>query len=657
MRRNTLFALVACAFSSVLSVALTAQTVVSPSGEVAFELSQNGVLEYRVEYQGNLSIIDALIQLELSDGTIIGDEVEVIEVIRTSHDETWQPVVKGRRAEIIDHYEQIEVKLLDHSLGVKQPREFSIIVRAYDDGVAFKYIVEGRNKKEQIGLIEENTEFRIQENPVCWAADYLSFVSHQEQPFDKKLLGEIPSDAFIGSPLLIQMPEDQGYMAITEGALVDSSAFYLCGAAPTVKTNAVRTKISTYQGKSPKVLQVGRLESSWRVVMLAEKLTDLFTNDIILNLNEPCAIEDPSWIDSGKMAWDHWWSGGVVMNTETIKEYIQLAADMGWKYQLIDWQWYGQYDRATANMLTMNPDVNMDEVRQFAKEKGVKLWLWLYWTDVNREDGYLEAFKQFEEWGISGIKIDFMRRDDQWMVNWYHKIVKAAADHKLMVDFHGAYKPTGWRRTYPNLMTREGVLGQEYSKWSELVTPEHNCTILYTRNLLGEMDYTPGGFLNHHPETFKMARIEGGRSHVMGTRAHNLALFVVYESPITCVCDHPTSYEGEPGVDLLKEIPTVWDETVAIDGAVGEFGIIAKRSGDTWYLGAIGNSEPRELEVDLSFLPEGRYQTKQWVDGPDASEDATDLSVSEAIVNAGSRLELKFARGGGAVAKFQLIEK
>ena len=213
------------------------------------------------------------------------------------------------------------------------------------------------------------------------------------------------------------------------------------------------------------------------------------------------------------MAWDHWWTGDVKMDTATIKEYIQLAADMGWPYQLIDWQWYGPFNKADADITKVNPAVDMDEVRRFAKDKGVRLWLWLYWTDADRNSAYQKAFALYEQWGIAGIKIDFMNRDDQDMVNWYEKLTRAAAEHHLMIIFHGAFKPTGMIRTLPNQVTREGILGNEYNRWSARVTPEHKLTLPFTRFLAGPADFTPGGFLNRQRDQFK---VDGKAAQVQG---------------------------------------------------------------------------------------------------------------------------------------------
>jgi alpha-glucosidase len=322
-----------------------------------------------------------------------------------------------------------------------------------------------------------------------------------------------------------------------------------------------------------------------------------------------------------------------------------LAADMGWPYQLIDWQWYGEPEKPDADITTVTASLDMDEVRRFAADHGVRLWLWLHWTDVDRNDAYLKAFPLYEEWGIAGVKIDFMDRDDQEMVNWYEKITRAAAEHHLLVNFHGAFKTSGFDRTFPNQMTREGILGNEYNKWSARVTPEHKLTLPFTRYLAGPADFTPGGFLNRQPGQFKPQN----PTLVQGTRAAELALLVVYDSPVCCVCDHPDHYRDQPGADFLKIVPTVWDDTRVVDAAVGRHLVVARQSGDRWFLGALTDRQPRRLTVPLDFLADGQWKLTLWKDAPDADVDAEHLVTEQRTVAADDVLTLELAPAGGCV--------
>jgi len=642
MNRQVVLCLASAALAGVQTT--RGEVVSSPSGQIRATVETSGGLAYRVEAFGKVVIARSALALEFEGKAPLGANVRIVGREVRTHDETWKPVVPGRRSEIRDHYNEMTLQLEEAG---EPGRRFDLCVRAYDGGVALRYEFPQQQAMPTFRLVHERTRFHFAQDLTCWAAKYPGFVSHQEEYYLKARLSQIGPEDFVGGPLLVQAA-DNLYLAITEAALVDYAGMYLArdDSAPKDGVTLV-SRLARQQGRANVVSTRLPKRTPWRVIMVARQPVKLLENEMVLSLNSPCAIEDPGWIEPGMMAWDHWWSGGVQMDTATIKQYVQLAADMGWKYQLIDWQWYGPFNKPDSDITTVNPAVNMDEVRRLARQKGVRLWLWLYWTDVDRADAYLEAFPLYEKWGIAGVKIDFMQRDDQEMVAWYHKIVKKAAEHHLMVDFHGAYKPTGWRRTYPNLMTREGVLGNEYNGWSRRVTPEHKCTIALTRNLLGEMDFTPGGFLNRTRETFRPKR----PTQTQGTRAQELALLVIYESPILCVCDHPDHYRDQPGVDFLKLVPTVWDETVGINGQVGQFVTVAKRNGEVWMLGTITDWTARQQEIPLDFLGEGPYEATIWRDGPDAAKNAEDLVRETKTVTSKDRLTLALAPGGGAVVR------
>jgi alpha-glucosidase len=398
------------------------------------------------------------------------------------------------------------------------------------------------------------------------------------------------------------------------------------------------------------------VETPWRVLMIGDEPGRLIESNIILNLNPPSKIADTSWIRAGKSAWD-WWSGEIVegatfkpgMNTATMKHYIDFASESGFPYMLIDAGWaaapgsrpddYAQL----ADITKVNADVDMPELLRYAKQKNVRIWLWSHWTSV---DKYMDqAFPLFEKWGIAGVKIDFMNRDDQWMTGFYRRVVESAAAHHLMIDFHGAYKPDGLRRTYPNLITREGVMGKEYSKWSARVTPVHNTTLPFTRMLAGPMDYTPGAFGNSNRENFI------GRNAMpmaLGTRAHELALFVVFESPFEVVCDYPEHYKGQKAFDFIKQVPATWDEVRVLNGRPMEHISLARRSGQDWYVGSLTNWQERDVRLPLSFLGAGKYIAEIYADAPDAAVDATHSTFSTNPVDSTTILKVHMAPGGGS---------
>jgi alpha-glucosidase len=288
----------------------------------------------------------------------------------------------------------------------------------------------------------------------------------------------------------------------------------------------------------------------------------------------------------------------------------------------------------------------MAEVRRFAAEKGVKLWLWVHWSDLDRR--LEDAFALYESWGIVGVKVDYMQRDDQAMVQWYERVVRTAANHRLMVDFHGAYKGTGEQRTWPNLMTREGVLGNEWNKWSREATPEHNVTIPFTRMLTGPMDYTPLGFLNRTAADF----VPTSPTQVQTTRTHQLAMLIVYESPIICICDLPEHYKGQPGFDFVPGLPTTWDESKVVSGEIGEHVAMARKSGRSWYLGVMNGAGKRTVKVPLDFLGGGTYSMKLIADAPDAASNAERVAESTQEVRSDESFKFTLTAGGGAVARF-----
>jgi DUF1680 family protein len=374
-------------------------------------------------------------------------------------------------------------------------------------------------------------------------------------------------------------------------------------------------------------------------------------NYLPLNLSPPCAIADTSWIQPGKAAWD-WWSGSYAkdvpfepgMNTATMKHYIDFAAASKLEYMLVDdgWCMSGKEERS-GDILKFRPEVNIPEIIAYGKQKGVKTLLWLDWYLLDPKMD--EAFALYEKWGAAGVKVDFMNRDDQEMVAFYDKCIRKAAEHRLTVDFHGAYKGTGLRRTYPNLLTREGVMGMEFCKWSERVTPEYDVTIPFTRMLAGPMDFTPGAFDNTAKGKFK---IKGVAPMSQGTRCHQLAMYVVYESPLVMVSDYPESYKNQKGFEFIEKVPSVWDESKVLAGEPAKFIVMARRNGDKWYLGAMTNWDARDIEIPLGFLGQGEFEAQVFADGADADQVATSVAIKTQTVKPTETLKLHLAPGGGA---------
>jgi alpha-glucosidase len=630
----------------------TASTVTSPDGEIVVTIQHDGKLTYAVSADGREILAPSQLGLMLYDGSLLGSNVELVDASTKSVDSTWENPF-GKRRTVRNHYNELTLNLFDRT---SKKFTFQVILRAFDDGVAFRYVVPAQADLKEIILYRDLTEFKFRGDHVCYAGEHeKKFRSSQEWEFKRQHLSDIKPESVKGLPVLIQTPA--AWVAIAEADLLDWSGMWIAGAEKSSKEeNSSAGPVTLVAKLAPRLDGEGLVKaatpcrSSWRVLAIARQPSQLIESEIIRNLATPSKLTDTSWIKPGKMAWDHWWTGDTIMDTATIESYIQLAADMGWPYQLIDWQWYGTPDKPEADITHVIPALDMDAVRKFAKEHNVRLWLWLHSNDVDRNDAWKQAFPLYEQWGIAGVKIDFMDRDDQEMVNWYEKITAAAAEHHLMVNFHGAFKTSGFDRTYPNQVTREGIMGNEYNKWSTRVTPEHKLTLPFTRFLEGPADFTPGGFLNRQPSQFKT---NVKPTQVQGTRAAELALFVCYDSPVCCVCDLPEHIRDQPGADFLKIVPTVWDETLALDGAVGEHLVMARRSGDDWYLGAMSAGDAREIPVKLAFLGKGQWKLTLWHDAQDSDQDAEHLASEEQMVSAGNTLMLKLAPNGGSVGRFQ----
>jgi alpha-glucosidase len=636
------------------------QTVRSPDESIELEVSIGGPLAYSVRVNEQPLIVAAQLGLKLRDGTTFGRNVELVSATHQSQDSTWENPF-GKRRIVRDQHNQLNLLLRERSA---EGRTFSVVFRASNDGVAFRYELLSQPGMREFVLEQELTEFAFVDDYSCYAGEQeKGFVGPQEWEFARRRLSDIKPDSIIGLPVLVETPT--AWVAVAEADLLDWAGLWLGGVElpPKAEDSVAKTLFSPIQHApvtliaklAPRPDEKGLVtaktphRSPWRVLMIGRHPGRLIESELIRTLSTPSALKNSSWVKPGMIAWDHWWTGDTVMDTATIKKYIQLAADMGWPYQLIDWGWYGESNKPESDITKAVQSLDLEEVRRFAQEKGVRLWLWLHWNDVQRNDAYQKAFPLYQEWGIAGVKIDFMERDDQQMVLWYEKVTRAAADRQLMVNFHGAFKPSGFDRTFPNQITREGVLGNEYNKWSARVTPEHKLTLPFTRCLLGPADFTPGGFLNRQPAQFQSQK----PTLVQGTRAAELALFVVYDSPLACACDHPDHYRNQPGADFLKIVPTVWDETRVLEGTVGEFLAMARQSGDDWFLGAVTNSKPRELGITLDFLPPGRWKMRLWKDAADADENASHLATEERSVRTGDAIMIRLAPAGGCVARFQ----
>lgn len=627
--------------------------VSSPNGAVKITVSlhggttTSGTPTYRVTYRGKPVITDSPLGLDFAGADALDRDLEVSSVARQGHDSTWENRFGAKRW-IPDRYQQLTVSLRER----RAPRRrVDLVFRAYDEGAAFRYVLPQQDGLTEFTISSENTEFRFARPAHGYVLNMGRFNTHNEAELPRLPLSEIKPTSIINLPLLVEL--DGGpWVGLLEADLTNYAGMYV-GGVPHV-ADAVSVRLSTPPGRRAEQAVIGRTPAAtpWRVLMIAPTPGQLIeTNYLILNLSAPLALADASWIKPGKSAWD-WWSGSVAknvsftpgMNTATMNHYVDFAAARHLQFMLIDAGWYKEStDRVQGNLLEPIPEINIPEIVAHAKSKGVGVLLWVEWRSFDRQ--LEQATALFERWGVAGVKVDYMNRDDQEMVNLYEKWVKKAAEHHLTIDFHGAYKPTGLRRTYPNLLTREGVMGMEYNKWSERTTPEHNVTIPFTRMLAGPMDFTPGGFRNAARGQFQVRDME---PMTQGTRAHQLAMYVVYESPLVMVSDYPEAYEGQPGITFIERVPVVWDDTKVLGGEPARYVAMARKAGETWYLGAMTNWDARDLSYPLSFLGSGAYDVEVFADGPNADKEGTDLRIAKQRLTSRDTLSLHLAPGGGA---------
>jgi alpha-glucosidase len=628
-------------------------SVVSPNGQIAFALSDHGPagLVYSVEFHGKPLMAESKLGLQLVGQPPLGPGMKLTGAQPESADQSYTLPV-GKTREVRNHYYGVRADFVDRA-----GRTMSIEVRTFDDGVAFRYLVPKQPQIGQTRIAHELTEFAYAKDASTYPLILDGYQSSWEDEYQLRNVSGLHKDWLIALPFLANVP-GVGWVAITEADIEHYSGMYLRKSGG-MGTCRVQADLSPHADRAGNIDPGYAVEtatpfsSPWRVLMIADEPGKLIESNIVLNLNPPSQIADTSWIHAGKSAWD-WWSGDAApsltvkpgMNTATMKHYIDFASASGFPYMLIDAGWAAKSAAGSAprqdDITRTSPDIDMPELLRYAREKNVKLWLWAHWTSV---DKYMDqAFPLFEKWGVAGVKIDFMNRDDQWMVDWYRKVVATAAQYHLMIDFHGAFKPDGLRRTYPNLLTRESVMGKEYLKVTARVTPAHNATLPFTRMLAGPMDYTPGAFGNTNLVNFVPRQF---MPMGLNTRAQELALYVVFESELEMVSDYPEHYAGQKEFDFLKRVPCTWDEVRAIGGVPMQWITLARRSGNDWYVGSLTDWDARDVKVPLTFLGDGKYIAEIYADAPDAADEPTHTVLTHQTVDRTTVLDVHMVSGGG----------
>lgn len=634
-------------------------TLQAPDGKLKAVISLSDIVEYSVFHENDIMLEKSAISMTMTDGTSFGKKAKLSASSTKTINESFEASVYKRK-KVVDNYNELTLKFKGN---------YNIIFRAYNDGIAYRFV---STSKKPFTVKSEQAEFNFPANNKAYIA-YANargtleqqFQNSFEQPYHYIALSEWDKERLGITPLLVERVNEKK-ICITEADLMDYPGMFLY---PGEKKNSLKGTFAPY----PKEIEQGGHNNlqgmvksrenylakytkgtsfPWRALIVSTKDSELADNDMVYKLATP-PKGDFSWIKPGKVAWD-WWNDwnlyGVDfragINNETYKYYIDFAADHGIEYVILDEGWAVNLK---ADLFQVVPEIDLKELIRYADQKNIGLILWAGYYAFNKD---IEGIcKHYSEMGIKGFKVDFMDRDDQPMVDFHRRGAEIAAKYKMLIDYHGTYKPTGLHRTYPNVINFEGVNGLEQLKWSgiELDQVKYDVLIPFIRQIAGPMDYTQGAMRNATKGNYRQVHNE---TMSQGTRCRQLAEYVIFESPLNMLCDNPSNYIREPEcTEFIATIPTIWDNTVALDSKIGKYVAIARQTGDYWYVGALTDWDARNLELDLSFLGSGNFRGEVFKDGINADRAARDYKKEVIDIPANRILPISMAPGGGYVIK------
>ena len=635
--------------------------VTSPNGKIVVDVTAQAVLMWSVKHDGQVILEPSPLGLELQDGEILGAEPKISSSKLEKVKKEITPI-NYRKSFIPDEYNQLTVRLRG---------DYGVLVRVYNDAVAYRLFT---SKKVDLIIKNEIVNFNF-------SADHHAFipfvrdlrgteiyVNSFEALYKETNISKINPDTLAFLPLLVDVGNEKK-IVILEADLENYPGMFVNVNEETRKgligvfapypleekqggfnqMNLMVTKRADYIANTR-----GTRSFPWRVLALSESDKQLLNNDIVQKLAAPPRIADISWIKPGKVAWD-WWNNWNIshvdfragINTPTYKYYIDFAAANKIEYIIMDEGW-----SVSTDMTKVSDKIDLEEIIEYGKQKKVGVILWATWYALTKQIDVV--FEKYSNMGVKGFKIDFLDRDDQKMVASTYEIAERAAAHKLLIDYHGVYKPTGLQRTYPNVIGFEGVKGMENTKWARDDVPRYDVSIPFIRMMAGPMDYTPGAMKNANRENFRPIH---AAPMSQGTRCHQLAMYVVFEEPLKMLSDNPTNYMKEQEcTNFIAKFPTTFEETVAMAGKVGEYVAIARRRANSWYVGAMTDWDPRELTLDFAFLPRGNYEAEIFRDGINADRDATDYKKEIVKIDSGDKIKIKMSAGGGWAAILRKIK-
>ncbi len=625
--------------------------LISPDGEIRVVVHVEDQLRWSVYRGGERLLLPSPLGIRTATGNNPGYNPRVRRSSENQVSEVIEAVVPVKKRFIDNTYNRLLIEFRDG---------YSVEFRAYNRGVAYRFITDF--PESLIEIVNETIEFNFEANHrFFWPVESSpTFQSHYENLYEDIRLANLGEDEYGALPMLL-ITERNTHILLTEADLYDYPNFFLFGSGANRLTGEFPPVIreSTQRGDRQEIIieneefiarTSGRRTYPWRIMKIETKAAGLLENELVYKLSTPNVLPRTDWIKPGKVAWD-WWNANNIygvdfragINTDTYKYYIDFASEYGLEYIILDEGW----TITTQDLTRPNPDIDLDELFSYAEQMNVGIVLWVLGNALDRE---LEgALDRFAAWGAKGIKVDFMVRADQDMVNYYERVAAAAAERELLVNFHGSYKPVGLNRKYPNVLTYEGVQGLENHKWSDNITPRHNVTLPFIRMAAGPMDYTPGAMINATQDNFCIRYTE---PMSQGTRAHQAAMYVMYESPMQMLADNPSNYLREPEyTGFISRMPVIWDKTIGLGGRVGEYAAVARQYQDKWYIGAMTNWQERTLEFELDFLDNGEaYRMDFVMDGPNADRQAMDHIIDSKTIRAGDKIVIEMAEGGGWAA-------
>ena len=657
MKRITFITL----FISVLSLNVVAQknfTLDSPDGKIKALIRIDKTIVYSIHHDGDLLLDESPVSMTLNDGTVWGVNPKLLNSQTKNVDAVIDATIYKRK-QIKDNFKELTLKFRN---------DYVLIFRAYNDGFAYRFVSVAKkpfiveNEQVEFNFPEDSKMFVTYANQPESMPLERQFENSFEQPYHNIKISEWNRKRYAQTPILVEGVKGKK-VCITDADLLNYPGMFMYPADKPKSLKAVFAPFVSKQEKSKSnAAHVAVLEREkyiakfdgatsfpWRTFIIAENDMQLADNDMIYRLATP-SKGDFSWVKPGKAAWDWWcdWSMYGVdfkagVNSDTYKYYVDFASKFGLEYVLIDAGW-SDYDN--ADLFAVTPALDLKSVVDYAKSKNIGIFLWAGYAAFNKD---IEAVcKHYSAMGIKGFKVDFMDRDDQTIVNFHLRAAEITARYQLMLDFHGTYKPTGLQRTYPNVVNFEAVHGLEQMKWNtEDDQVRHDVIIPFIRQIAGPMDYTQGAMRNATKGNF---RAIGSEPMSQGTRCRQLAEYVIFDSPLSMLCDAPASYMAEPEyTGYIAGIPTVWDNTFVLNGEIGKYITIARQKDNVWYVGSMTDWDARELELDLSFLGEGNFVGEVFHDGVNAKSVARDYKKEIINIPANRKLKIAMAPGGGYV--------